>query len=527
MSKSFNVTGVCIPGLHYMVNIDKKINKIITDYIDKGKYFTINRARQFGKTTTLYLLDQHLREQYTVVRLSFEAADELFCSLYTFAKGLIRKISRELKTQGLSSPLIEQWEQPVSSEFPFSDLSDRITELCSNNDKKVILMIDEVDKSSDNQIFLSFLGLLRNKYLEQQQQRDFTFHSVILAGVYDIKNLKLKLHPKEETKYNSPWNVSADFTLDLSFSPEDIAGMLTEYEADHHTDMDVNSLGRWIYDYTSGYPYMVSRICLLIEEQVTGSPEFPYRQDAWTESGFLYAIRLFLQDTNTLFDDMAKTLEQYPLLKDRMKDILFRGIRYTYESNNSIINIGIMFGFLKNIGNSVTIANRIFETKMYNLFLSEEELNLGSVPKVIENQNQFIVHGMLQMNLVMEKFFEYYEEIYGNTDDKFIEQEGRRIFLLYLRPIINGAGNYYIEAQTRDHTRTDIIVDYRGQRFIIETKLWRGNAYNMRGEQQLLSYLDYYKLDHGYLLSFNFNKKKKVGIHEILLNGKKILEVVV
>lgn len=84
-----------------------------------------------------------------------------------------------------------------------------------------------------------------------------------------------------------------------------------------------------------------------------------------------------------------------------------------------------------------------------------------------------------------------------------------------------------IEAQTRDHTRTDIIVDYRGQRFIIETKLWRGNAYNMRGEQQLLSYLDYYKLDHGYLLSFNFNKKKKVGIHEILLNGKKILEVVV
>lgn len=70
-------------------------------------------------------------------------------------------------------------------------------------------MIDEVDKSSDNQIFLSFLGLLRAKYLEQQKGQDHTFQSVILAGVYDIKNLILKLHPGQEAKYNSPWNIAA------------------------------------------------------------------------------------------------------------------------------------------------------------------------------------------------------------------------------------------------------------------------------------------------------------------------------
>lgn len=32
-----------------------------------------------------------------------------------------------------------------------------------------------------------------------------------------------------------------------------------------------------------------------------------------------------------------------------------------------------------------------------------------------------------------------------------------------LKPIINGIGNYYIEAQTRDGRRTDIIVDYLGK----------------------------------------------------------------
>ena len=98
---------------------------------------------------------------------------------------------------------------------------------------------------------------------------------------------------------------------------------------------------------------------------------------------------------------------------------------------------------------------------------------------------------------------------------------------MYLRPIINGSGNYYIEAQTRNHTRTDVIVDYKSQRFIIEMKLWRGNAYNERGEKQLFEYLDYYGEDTSYLLSFNFNKKKKTGIKELFLDGKKIVEIVV
>ncbi len=41
--------------------------------------------------------------------------------------------------------------------------------LCSSLDREIVLIIDEVDKNSDNQIFLSFLGLLRHKYLEQRQ----------------------------------------------------------------------------------------------------------------------------------------------------------------------------------------------------------------------------------------------------------------------------------------------------------------------------------------------------------------------
>lgn len=131
-------------------------------------------------------------------------------------------------------------------QFPLDELGERITSLCNSVGRETILIIDEVDKSSDNQVFLSFLGLLRNKYLEQMKGKDRTFWSVILAGVYDIKNLKVKLHPGEESKYNSPWNIAVDFTVNMDFMPEEISAMLAEYEKDHQTGMDIDKISTQI-----------------------------------------------------------------------------------------------------------------------------------------------------------------------------------------------------------------------------------------------------------------------------------------
>lgn len=72
-----------------------------------------------------------------------------------------------------------------------------------------------------------------------------------------------------------------------------------------------------------------------------------------------------------------------------------------------------------------------------------------------------------------------------------------------------------------------MIVDYHGEQFIIELKIWHGQEYNSRGEKQLFEYLDAYHVNHGYVLSFNFNKKKKVGLQEIMVGNKKITEAIV
>lgn len=190
MKKVFNTTGICIAEKHYMVDTTDKINSIVTDLIAAGKYFTMNRARQYGKTTTLFLLEKKLQENYLVVSISFEAADDLFVSHGRFVKGFVMKLERELKRTGINTEILSAWCKPVNEEMPFEDLSNRITDLCQAVDKKMVLMIDEVDKSSDNQIFLSFLSLLRDKYLDVQKGKDISFYSVILAGVSRIMQKK-------------------------------------------------------------------------------------------------------------------------------------------------------------------------------------------------------------------------------------------------------------------------------------------------------------------------------------------------
>lgn len=526
--KTFNITGICIPGLHYMVDTTDRIDEIINEYIAYGEYFTINRARQYGKSTTLELLYSRLKEDYLILDISFEAADDCFVSMHTLAQGIVNKVSRVLSMSNIPEELSEIWNNPITSELPLDALGEKITLFCQASKKQVILMVDEVDKAADNQIFLNFLGLLREKYLRQRVGRDHTFKSVILAGVHDIKNLKMKMRPGQSEHYNSPWNIAAEFNINMSFSAADIQKMLIEYEQDKQTGMDVSAMGELIYEYTSGYPFLVSYLCKLLDEKVIRMDEYSDMKSVWTRKGLQEAVKILVKGPNTLYDDMIKQIVEYPKLSGMLQNILFRGMEYPYHVYNRGIYIGQMFGFVKDKEGVAAISNRIFETQLYSYFISEELSRDTELSNAIPDKNQFIRSGNLDMDLVMRKFYDYYTSLYRQEDEKFVEEHGRKIFLIYLKPIINGGGNFYVEAETRDKTRTDIIIDYGGKQHVVETKVWRGQEYNRQGEEQLLKYLDCYKLKRGYMLSFSFNKKREnVGIEEKICGGKTIMEIVV
>lgn len=523
--KTFNTAGKCIPSMHYMVDISRQV-EAAAKLVRRGNYFCINRGRQYGKTTTLALLKKKLEgEGNAVFSLSFEGlGGNAFKSYEAFlcASAQLMYDSVLWDEVVLSDTSKEILEKLVADKEEIGSLDYyRAVSLMSKNDK-IVLLIDEVDAAGNHIEFIQFLGLLRNMYLKRDERP--TFQSVILAGVYDIKNLKLKLRPEEQHQYNSPWNIAVPFETNMSLPADGIIGMLAEYKADHHLGFDECFVGQMIYDYTSGYPFLVSRLCQIMDEEGL----------SWDKEGVLKAVNQLLKEHNTLFDDMEKKVSQFPTLAETLKAIIFSGKRVSFNYYDRDINIAVMFNFVKEDKGAALIYCRIFETWLYNLFIS----NAKETPIYQQGEydkTHFVHDGYLDMRHLLERFCVHFNEIYRpGHDDEFVENNGRQIFLTYLRPVINGIGNYYCEAQTRDLTRTDVVIDYLGQQYVVELKIWRGDAYNERGdaynergEQQLSEYLDYYHLQTGYMLSFCFNKNKQPGVHEVMVGEKKLIEVVV
>ncbi len=518
--RRFNTTGTCFPDEHYMVDISEQVN-IAEQMVIDNYYFCINKGRQYGKTTTLYALGNQLESHgYTVFSLSFEGlTDEDFATtekLYATFAAQMSSASKYRLVKNIddnAKQLLSQYYDCQS--LSKQQLSDIVFELCVDN-PKVVLIIDEVDQASNYESFIKFLGFLRDRYLNRRKEP--TFQSVILAGVYNIKNLKLKIRPESEHQYNSPWNIAEPYSAKMGLPESGIAKMLSEFKADNNLDFDENEVANAIFGWTNGYPYLVSKICKFIVEN-----NLP-----WNEEGVNLAVRDILKDReDVLFGDMIKKLSDFPKLKGTIEAILYNGQRINYNPDEPSLQLGFMFNFLaEGERGGVVVSNRMFETRIYNYLIECENLSAiyssGSA-----DSNDFAKRGEFDLKKILEKFSYHYNKIFNHDDEQFIESQGRKMFLLYLRPIINGIGNYYIEAQTRDNTRTDIVIDYQGRQFVIELKIWHGEEYNRKGEIQLSEYLDHFGLSEGYMLSFCFNKNKETGLQRKEFGDKVLWEVVV
>ena len=99
--KEFNTTTVCIPSKHYMVDLTERVVEI-RKMVDAGKYFTINRARQYGKTTTLNAVRESVKKDYIVLGLSFERmSNDSFSSEGAFVKAFCRLIKKNAVQYGM------------------------------------------------------------------------------------------------------------------------------------------------------------------------------------------------------------------------------------------------------------------------------------------------------------------------------------------------------------------------------------------------------------------------------------------
>ncbi len=407
MKKRFNIAGTCIPQKHYMADTSEKLSRMIR-LIEQESYFTINRARQYGKTTTLMLLWSRLKEKYVVINISFEGMGmDAFGSEDAFVRRFCGRVEKNLRLSGYSEAKQNIWKCTAGKE-----------------------------------------------------------------------NLKLKLRPDEERKYNSPWNIAVDFPIDMSLSVPEISSMIREYEEEQEFAIYAEDVACEIRRYTSGYPFLVSLICLWMDERVSGELSL---KDCWTPRGVRAAAREILKGTNPLFDDMIKNLENNPKFRSFVEGILFHGNQIPYKVSNKEINLGVTFGIIGEKEGLCKISNIMFETYIYDHFIADQVIGKQVLST---SRTQFVdENGDLEMDAILEKF------------QDLMKAEYRR-------------------------------------EYIVELKLWSGPKKHEEGLRQLLNYMESRGQKKGWLLTFCFLKNREKRIEEYTrtencLGDKSIYSVVV
>ena len=519
MRKKFNVTGLCVPDQHYMADVSKKLAATMV-MVEEGDYFIINRPRQYGKTTTLYTLAAALRQtdEYVVIQMSFEGVgDNMFKDEIEFSNRFVKSLTKYAAHQASN---LEKWlKKNIVKVNDMEALSDFLTEMVSQTEKKVVLMIDEVDKSSNNQLFVSFLAMLRNKYLERHEIP--TFHSVVLAGVHDVKSLKLKLRPDEEQKYNSPWNIAADFRVDMNLQPSEIVPMLEEYARDEGVKMDTQAIAEQLFYYTSGYPFLVSKLCKMMDEEVLPKREIK----EWTNDDIEQVVNQTLRDNhkNTNFENVVKVLENNPSLYEFVYNMLVNVEQGDYNIYDPIVDLGLLNGIFKN-GQGIRIHNRMYQELIYHYMTSKTKSGL-MLGDYTSNPNFRSANNQLNMELVLTKFQLFMQEQYSTKDRTFLERSGRLVFLAFIKPIINGSGYDFKEPQISEERRLDVVITYLQHRYLAELKIWRGEVAHEEGLGQLIDYLNRLHLTEGYLVIFDQRKAKSLKNEWITVEGKRIFTI--
>ena len=507
--REFNVTGSIIPEEHYYVDLTPALNKL-TELVEKKKYFVINRPRQFGKTTTLNFLAQHLSAtgQYAPALISFEdftqRPDITEAEFYSELTLIIREelnlsIDDATETAGMIG---------IRRRF-----FDWLRELCQS--RELVLLIDEIDAVPEI-VVIGFLAGLRKMYLQRSRRPAFpTPHAVLLAGVHDIKNLKARYRDETETIGSaSPFNIAIDYELSV-FSRENVGQYYLQHTAATGQGFEETVISR-VHEVTGGHPWLVSVLAKLLVEKIV-----PNRKQRIRLEHAERAIQELLAMRNSNFASLFKNARNpklFPIVMD-----LLEGKHRRYNILSDSIDLGVKYGIFAAKDRQLILANPIYAQALYHHFEDAlEEFNVGDL--AVDNQAQ-AANGRLDFRRLLDKFQAFMKAKGGDVSKHrdFRESTGQLLLLSYLDLLVNGKGWTFKEPRSGDG-RIDVVCCYGRQKEIVELKLWYGARRYQAGLAQLARYLDREGLDHGYLFVFDRreNVKREYNFSEHSVAGKKI-----
>lgn len=456
--RTFEKSGAVNPESSYYVPLENVVNtdnQDIKTMVDQGRYFSIFAPRQSGKTTFFKRFCSQLQKDpvYIAIILSFQDNRKLektrFYELVEMELygQLIDRLNQvncdktEAVTQFLNS-------YHLTDHISFRLLFEKLNRLIQF--KKIIIFIDEFDgiPLSELENFLTALRELYQKYKEVKQK---ALYSIGLVGIRNITKLIVG--------GVSPFNIGDQVNLP-PFSPENIRDLYGQYSEETNQPFTEAAVKR-VHEETAGQPWLVNRLGTILTINIK-----PGTVEPINEPDVEKAVQSLLKERNSHFDNLY---EKAKLYKETFVEIVFDHVEYDPDDEDQAWLE--QYGLVKNRDHHAVVANCIYQSRYIKTFFKEakayEEFSL----------QPYELHGnRLDMERILLNFEKYITRIGVSAfyrEKKPYEKTGQFLLTAWLYQFVRGdEGELRYEVRS-GLGRMDILLTYKGVKYIIETKMNR------------------------------------------------------
>jgi len=488
----FEKSGVVVPEMSFYVPLENVVNsdkQDIQTMIDKGRYFSIFAPRQSGKTTFFKetCRELHNNPTYVAIILSFQNYQDLDKTQFyaLIERYLYSQLKSRLKEVGCDkSETVNRFldSHHLTEHISFRLLFEELNQLIQF--KKIVIFIDEFDGIPLNQL-KNFLTSLRELYQNYKGVKQKALYSFDLVGIRNITKLVVG--------GVSPFNIADQVELP-PFSLKNVQDLYAQYTEETNQPFTDEAV-KTVYEETRGQPWLVNRLGTILTVNVKpGTVESIDRKDVEK------AIQILLKERNDHFDNLY---EKAVLYKETFIEIVFDNVEYNPDDQDHTWLE--QYGLVKNKEDHAVVANNIYKARYIKTFFKEvkayEDLSL---------QEYLVPGNRLDMKRILLNFERYVTQIGVKafyTHEKPYEKTGQFLLTAWLYQFVKGEQGDLRYEVLSGLGRLDIMLIYKGRKYIIETKVNRHDDVRWIIEEGVLQlsgkYLATEGTTEGYLVVFD------------------------
>ena len=499
----FNTEGPVRPEDHYAIRpLDRMDVDELLVLIRAKRYFVLHAPRQTGKTSALIALRDLLNSgevgNFRCVNVNVEVAQVARDDVAEGIRAILSMTASRALLLG-DDYLDDIWPDMLAKVGPNDALRHVLMHWCVANPVPLVLLVDEID-SLVGDTLLSVLRQLRAGY--EQRPEGFP-QSVVLCGVRDIRDYRIRSSAGEVIAGGSPFNVAAKSLRMGDFTEAETRTLMAQHTEETGQRFSPSALDS-VWTQTRGQPWLVNALCAgACFDNKAGQD-----RSRTIEVDDVYAAREeLILSRRTHLDQLAHKLEE-ARVRRVIEPILGGGeVQHDGRDLEYIRDLGLLAP-----DSPPRIANPIYaEVVPRELgYVLQDSLDI-QVAWYVDDDGGL---NMTKLLTAFRTFFGEHSEHWLGRFSDYPEAGPQLILQSYLQRVVNGGGRIEREYGL-GRGRTDLLVLWpreAGQpsdlweRFVVECKVLRDSARKSlawtveEGVKQTLGYMKQCGAEEGHLV---------------------------